>query len=75
MIQINPSPRDTVPRTMLEIADRRNELAGNLSLYQELRFIEQIDQMLQAGQLVQDASDGALSCGSSSCRQRGSHGR
>ena len=56
MIQINPSRRDTVPRTMLEIADRRNELAGNLSLYQELRFIEQIDQMLEAGQLVQDGS-------------------
>ena len=54
VIQINPSRRDTVPRTMLEIADRRNELAGNLSLYQELRFIEQIDQMLEAGQLVQD---------------------
>jgi NTE family protein len=52
VIQINPSRRDTVPRTMLEIADRRNELAGNLSLYQELRFIEQIDQMLEAGQLV-----------------------
>jgi NTE family protein len=56
VIQINPSRRDTVPRTMLEIADRRNELAGNLSLYQELRFIEQIDQMLEAGQLVQDGS-------------------
>jgi NTE family protein len=56
VIQINPSRRNTVPRTMLEIADRRNELAGNLSLYQELRFIEQIDQMLEAGQLVQDGS-------------------
>ena len=56
VIQINPSRRDTVPRTNLEIADRRNELAGNLSLYQELRFIEQIDQMLEAGQLVADGS-------------------
>ena len=56
VIQINPSRRDTVPRTSLEIADRRNELAGNLSLYQELRFIEQIDQMLEAGQLVGDGS-------------------
>ena len=33
VIQINPSRRETVPRTTLEIADRRNELAGNLSLY------------------------------------------
>ena len=56
VIQINPSRRETVPQTTLEIADRRNELAGNLSLYQELRFIEQIDQMLEAGQLVQDGS-------------------
>jgi NTE family protein len=56
VIQINPSRRETVPRTTLEIADRRNELAGNLSLYQELRFIEQIDQMLEAGQLVPDGS-------------------
>ena len=32
---------------MIEIADRRNELAGNLSLNQELHFIEKIDQLLE----------------------------
>jgi NTE family protein len=37
-----------------EIADRRNELSGNLSLYQELAFIEKIDQMLEQGRLPQD---------------------
>ena len=37
---------------MVEIADRRNELSGNLSLYQELHFIEKIDSMLEDGQLV-----------------------
>ena len=36
---------------MIDIADRRNELAGNLSLNQELHFIEKIDQMLEAGDL------------------------
>jgi len=51
VIQINPRQRDTEPTTLAEIADRRNELSGNLSLYQELAFIEKIDQLLEAGQL------------------------
>jgi predicted acylesterase/phospholipase RssA len=33
IIQINPKESTTEPRTVVEIADRRNELAGNLSLY------------------------------------------
>ncbi len=49
VIQINPKERDTEPRTFAEIADRRNELAGNLSLHQELHFIEKIDQALEEG--------------------------
>lgn len=51
VIQINPQQRDTEPTTLAEIADRRNELAGNLSLYQELAFIEKIDQLLEDGLL------------------------
>jgi NTE family protein len=51
VIQINPQQRDTEPTTLAEIADRRNELAGNLSLYQELAFIEKIDQLLEGGLL------------------------
>jgi NTE family protein len=39
VIQINPKTRSSEPRSVLAIADRRNELAGNLSLYQELHFI------------------------------------
>jgi NTE family protein len=46
VIQINPTARDEEPDTVETIADRRNELAGNLSLYQELAFIEGIDSML-----------------------------
>lgn len=49
VVQINPTAVDREPRTVLEIADRRNELAGNLSLYQELHFIERIDQLLASG--------------------------
>ena len=54
VIQINPRETEQEPKTVAEIADRRNELAGNLSLYQELGFIEKIDQMLEQGRLPQD---------------------
>src|SRR4051812_22986169 len=54
VIQINPSEREHEPRTVAEIADRRNELSGNLSLHQELRFVEKIDQLLEAGLLTPD---------------------
>jgi NTE family protein len=52
VIQINPQRLETEPTTIADIADRRNELAGNLSLYQELAFIEKIDQLLETGQLT-----------------------
>jgi len=54
VIQINPKETEHEPKTAAEIADRRNELAGNLSLYQELDFIEKIDQMLEDGHLPRD---------------------
>jgi NTE family protein len=52
VIQINAQKTTVEPRTMVEIADRRNELSGNLSLYQELHFIEKVDSMVENGQLV-----------------------
>jgi NTE family protein len=54
VIQINPTRLDGEPRSAAEIADRRNELAGNLSLHQELRFIEKIDELLEEGALARD---------------------
>jgi NTE family protein len=51
-VQINPSARDGEPTSMVEIADRRNELSGNLSLHQELGFIEKINQLLDEGLLA-----------------------
>src|SRR5918994_6319983 len=51
VIQINPKELQTEPRTVLEIVDRRNELSGNLSLSQELRSIEKVDQLLEEGLL------------------------
>ena len=52
VIQINAKETAVEPRTILEIADRRNELSGNLSLYQELHFIERIDSLIEDGHLV-----------------------
>ncbi len=54
VIQINPTARAEEPRSVLDITDRRNELAGNLSLYQELHVVELIDRLLAEGQLVGD---------------------
>ncbi len=51
VVQINPKELQNEPRTVLEIVDRRNELSGNLSLYQELRSIEKVDQLLEEGLL------------------------
>jgi NTE family protein len=44
VIRINPRGRATVPKTVADIADRRNELAGNLSLEQELFVIRKVNE-------------------------------
>ncbi|WP_208104414.1 patatin-like phospholipase family protein [Geodermatophilus obscurus] len=43
VIRINPRARATEPKTVGDIADRRNELAGNLSLEQELHAIRKVN--------------------------------
>ncbi|WP_145982626.1 MULTISPECIES: patatin-like phospholipase family protein [unclassified Pseudonocardia] len=55
VVQINPSAIGSEPRTPIEIADRRNALAGNLSLNQELGFVETIDRLLAEGSLTPEA--------------------
>jgi len=47
-VQINPQRRDREPRSMREIVDRRNELAGNLSLGQELYFVDKINRLIDS---------------------------
>jgi NTE family protein len=47
VLQINPTERRAEPREMGHIRDRRNELAGNLSLRQELHFIEKINKIVR----------------------------
>ena len=46
LIQINPQRREHMPTKMADILDRRNELAGNLSLHQEIDFIHEINGLL-----------------------------
>jgi NTE family protein len=40
VIQINPIAVDTLPQTNSAIADRRNQMEGNVSLMQSLEFLE-----------------------------------
>lgn len=51
LIVINPQERDYVPTTVEEIDGRRNELAGNLSLNAEVRFLEMVNQWIDQGYL------------------------
>ncbi len=44
VIRVNPRARATEPKTVADIADRRNELSGNLSLEQELYLIRKVNE-------------------------------
>jgi NTE family protein len=45
VVQINPQRRKEEPKNVRDIVDRRNELSGNLSLAQELYFIDRVNQL------------------------------
>jgi NTE family protein len=51
IVQINPQKFEGEPTTSEVIADRRNELSGNISLNQELSFIEQVNEWVEEGTL------------------------
>ncbi|HEY9247195.1 MAG TPA: patatin-like phospholipase family protein [Candidatus Methanoperedens sp.] len=51
VIQINPKSRANEPKSVKEIIDRRNELAGNLSLNQEIDFMKAVNEWVDAGYL------------------------
>ncbi len=46
LIQINPQRREHEPKAMADILNRRGELAGNLSLHQEIDFLNEINGLL-----------------------------
>jgi NTE family protein len=52
VIRINPQNRDEEPVSLAMIEDRRNELAGNLSLNQELRFIQKVNEWIESSRPV-----------------------
>jgi NTE family protein len=52
VIQINSTGCPQVPTETHEILDRRNELSGNLSLIQELFFIDAINRAIARGDLT-----------------------
>jgi NTE family protein len=52
LIQINPSTCERVPMETHEIFDRRNALAGNLAMMQELDFIETINRKIADGTIT-----------------------
>ena len=54
VIQVNPQEFSGEPTTTEVIADRRNELAGNISLNQELGFIETVNEWIETGKLPAD---------------------
>jgi NTE family protein len=57
VIMINPLESKTIPQTGQDIIDRRNELAGNMSLYQEIRFIKRINYWIEKGVLKEELRD------------------
>lgn len=54
IIRIDPLVTGEVPRSLDEIADRRNELAGNLSLQQEKHMIESINDLVARDVITDD---------------------
>jgi NTE family protein len=54
LIKINPTRRERVPVQIDEIVDRRNQLEGNVSLFQNLKYIELINDMIMQGAFKDD---------------------
>lgn len=52
VIRINPQRRARAPVSAGEIDDRWNELAGNLSLNQELYFIDKVNEWIAQGRFI-----------------------
>jgi NTE family protein len=54
VIQVNRTEVDSVPEWPSDIFDRRNHLAGNLSLQHELQMIELVNLLIQEGALTDE---------------------
>jgi len=49
VIKLNPTRRSSIPVQADDILDRRNELEGNISIFQSLRTLERINNFLLEG--------------------------
>lgn len=54
LVRINPRRVDRTPRSIGEIAHRRNALAGNISVHQELHAIETVNDFIANGVIDDD---------------------
>ncbi len=54
VIQINPEKCGEIPKTPEQILDRRNEMIGNQSLFQDLKHIEMVNRFLKEGAFTEE---------------------
>jgi NTE family protein len=54
IIKINPTQRSTIPTRIDDILDRRNELEGNVSLFQDIRKIERLNNLFLNGAFTEE---------------------
>lgn len=54
IVQINPETRKSVPVTIQDIIDRRNEMIGNESLFQDLEKIKLINRFLEENAFTEE---------------------
>jgi NTE family protein len=54
VIKINPTARASAPVEPNEIADRRNQLEGNVSVFQNLKWIEALNDLILQGAFQPD---------------------
>jgi NTE family protein len=57
VIKLNPTRRETIPIAPDDILDRRNELEGNISLFQSLRSVERLNDLLLQGAYKEEFLD------------------
>ncbi len=60
VININPLVRDAVPRSVIEVQDRINEISFNSSLLREFRAISFVNKLIASGNLKEDTMKDVL---------------
>lgn len=54
IVQVNPDDRPAEPRSLRAIADRRSELSGNVSLSEQVAFVEKVNDWVAEGWLPRE---------------------